>query len=320
MVSTLLFVGKKKMPFTRNLSRPFIDQLNGLYESDKPKDRWWKTLVDDQNVFIAIRNNAINAYAGGASIGRIEWRTASIHFRVHVEYLIFAERRGNQLYTDLLHTGKPPVPVVVSSTQAYVDNLTRIKKIATMLSGEERQGENRIAAGRSCILDIEAAFNSKEDMIEAESNGRPRSGGRVDLVAINGEQLNFFEAKLLSNGELRAQMPATPIVCEQLCEYSAWLRENQEEVLTAYKKVVEYGQSLKGRFFKRFDNACEPASLNTCPCLLVYKFRTSDRNRVREIKNAVIAGVGDRIPGFDARNIICVGSPANVTVKHLSPK
>ncbi len=56
------------MAFQRTLDQEFIDALNRLH--DQPSS-WWRKLVDSPDVFLAIRNNCINAYSRGMSIGKI---------------------------------------------------------------------------------------------------------------------------------------------------------------------------------------------------------------------------------------------------------
>jgi hypothetical protein len=64
-------------------------------------------------VFIAIRSNAINAYAGGASIARIEWNNR-LQLRVHRKFLVVPKpRSGEDAYVDLLSRGdRTPVEAV----------------------------------------------------------------------------------------------------------------------------------------------------------------------------------------------------------------
>jgi hypothetical protein len=58
------------MPFNRHLEPVFIAELNRLAAETSS---WWDALGHDRGVFISVRSNAINAYAGGASIARIAW-------------------------------------------------------------------------------------------------------------------------------------------------------------------------------------------------------------------------------------------------------
>jgi hypothetical protein len=50
------------MKFTRILKPQFIAALNELY---KDKNSWWRTIVDDKDVFILIRNNQLRAQVSG---------------------------------------------------------------------------------------------------------------------------------------------------------------------------------------------------------------------------------------------------------------
>jgi hypothetical protein len=56
------------MAFTRQLEAAVVDELNKLYDDRRS---WWSALVHDEDVFLAVRNNSVNAYAGGGSIARI---------------------------------------------------------------------------------------------------------------------------------------------------------------------------------------------------------------------------------------------------------
>jgi hypothetical protein len=72
------------MAFQLNLDQEFIDALNQLH--DQPGS-WWRRLVDSKDVFLAIRNNAINAYSCGMSIGKIVREGKAVRLLVHEEYL-----------------------------------------------------------------------------------------------------------------------------------------------------------------------------------------------------------------------------------------
>ncbi len=54
----------KTQVFRHGLNEPFIDTLNREYE----KSGWWKRIVDDEHLFIGIRNHCLNVYFNGGSI------------------------------------------------------------------------------------------------------------------------------------------------------------------------------------------------------------------------------------------------------------
>src|SRR5437899_556192 len=84
------------MAFQRTLDHEFIEALNHLH--DQPAS-WCRKLVDSTDVFFAIRNNCINAYSCGMSIGKIVRERGTIRLLVHEEYLTLTTREP---YIDLL--------------------------------------------------------------------------------------------------------------------------------------------------------------------------------------------------------------------------
>ena len=48
--------------FNRGLDSEFVNHLNGLY--DEP-DGWWRGFVDDEELFLAIRENYVDIYYRG---------------------------------------------------------------------------------------------------------------------------------------------------------------------------------------------------------------------------------------------------------------
>src|SRR5688572_23847210 len=113
------------MTFKRHLDAGFIDQLNLLY---KDPTSWWSTLVNDRDVFIAIRNNWINAYCGGASLARIGW-SGALQFRVHRAYLVLPPRGQGDSYIDLLHDGNKLAANLIDSEAKFVSGFEYIKKV-----------------------------------------------------------------------------------------------------------------------------------------------------------------------------------------------
>src|SRR4051812_31348621 len=110
------------MAFTRKLDPAFLEELNRLAED---RESWWNALLQDGDVFIALRNNAVNAYAGGASIARIAWSSGRLQLRVNRKFLAFPKPTvGNDQYTDLLASVRPIVEAVaVSDPAQYVEHL-----------------------------------------------------------------------------------------------------------------------------------------------------------------------------------------------------
>ena len=124
------------MPFLRHLDPHFVSELNHLHEDETS---WWHTLVTDPEVFLAVRNDAINAYVNGGSIGRIRWDGNAIHLFVNHAYLVFPARIATR-YCDLLAPVNPPNAIVISHLHKLVAHLTAIKKVVQTYFGEEEAG------------------------------------------------------------------------------------------------------------------------------------------------------------------------------------
>jgi hypothetical protein len=299
-----------RMAFTRQLEAAVIDELNTLYDD---RESWWSTLVQDADVFVAVRNNTVNAYAGGASIARIAWNSGRLQLRVNRKFLVFPKpTSSNDQYADLLAPVRPVVEAVtVSDAAQYVNHLAAIKAAARRLTGDERAGATRIATSCGCVVDVEAAFDSQVDTdTDDDTVG---SAGRVDVVAVNNQNaLTFTEAKLFENAELRSR--TAPVVCAQLIQYHDWAREHQREILEAYSSVL----GVRARLRLRRPPPSRVTEVDVIPRLLIFGFDSAHRKALSEIKKNILSGLDNRIPGFTAGHIRTVGSASNVDSHHLA--
>jgi hypothetical protein len=296
--------------FRRNLSDEFICELGELYEE---KTSWWYSLVNDPQVFVAIRNDAINAYAGGASIARITWNSGRLRLEVHLKFLVLPNMTTiKSPYINLLETRQDPIQAtVVDNPYRYVDNLQEIKAAAERLTGEERIGEINIAGRCKCVLDVETTFSGSD--VSDDDPGR--LGGRIDIVALNGKGcLILTEAKLYSNSEIKSKPTHIPDVCDQLVEYHEWARSNRKEIIAAYVDVQKFRKRLNLR-------SCEddviPRDLDLRPRLLVFGFDRAHQAALTDVKERIVKGLQGRIPDFDKRYIQTVGRTSSVREHHL---
>jgi hypothetical protein len=300
--------------FTRHLDPEFIDALNRLRDD---RNSWWRKLVDDRDVFIAIRNNWINAYCSGASLARIGWN-GTLQFRAHRAYLVFPAKADADPYVDLLRKGNRLSVTAVDNETKFVSEFHHIKKGARRLQGLERTGENAIAVACPTVLDIEAAFNS--DIETASQDGDGVGSGRVDLVAANGNgQLTLVEAKLYKNAEIRSK-GTPPIVCAQLRQYYDWATSERSVIVEAYRTVHEYRRMLRLRPWADLANDARspdvaPCDLDPIPRLLIYEFDRAQQKQFDQLRTGIIDG--STIPGFTGKHIRTLGSPRSVRDTHL---
>jgi hypothetical protein len=115
--------------------------------------------------------------------------------------------------------------------------------------GSERRNVGDLAGRILNVIDIEATAGP------SESEGRlampdDRTRDAIDLVAVAPDgEIWCFEAKLLSNKELRASGNSTPAVVEQIRRYSRMLGNRREAMLKAYQNVAKIYDSLDGQAF-----------------------------------------------------------------------
>jgi hypothetical protein len=312
------------MPFTRRLVREFTDALNELYL----QGTWWRKLADAdaKDVFLAVRNDRLNAYAGGGSIAKVSWEGGKVHLEVHEEYLTLPSPGSS--YVDLCGNAPTRSRPVIGSVDDFADSLLGIQRRAALFSGEERKGENTVASRVPIVIDMEAAFNdvSQDDNPELLGEAKTKSG-RIDLVVVTPEcKLVFVEAKLYSNSEIRST--TFPLVCEQLSDYHSWLKSNSTEILSAYRQLLMCYQVLHGSFFSKRRNAQPLAavladlgklSVDLIPRLLIFGFdEKQKKGLLAELGPRIQEGVRTRIEGFVAAHVRAVGNASNVRDYHLA--
>ncbi len=294
------------MAFARRLSRAFVTALNECYET---KGSWWRKCTDDPDAFIAIRGNYLNVYVNGGSLLRVGHSPRKgLVCSIHEEYVILRSRRP---YIELTSEGAPQVELVRGTAELatyYAD----IKRRVARFSHAERAGENTIAARMPQVLDMEAAFSWDK------GDGGQGRVGRVDLVALGPSgRLVLIEAKLLASPELRDGH--CPSVVTQIRTFTDWLRDEREQVLAAYRHVLNlYGQ-LRGRFFQKRAEALSGTSVldvHDRPRLLIFGF---NQRQKRDELQPLLAGLcrGPERGRPNTNDIVAVGDPRNLTTRTL---
>ena len=293
------------MPFTRHLDAALVSALDSLHAK---KDSWWRKLLDDDEVFIAIRPKAINAYARGASIAKIEWKKR-LCLSLHRKFLVVPKTTKGDEYVDLLdskHTAS--APLIVDNVVDYAKYLNFIKAAAGRLREDEVEAENEIAVACESVLDIEAVFNSGS---EIDLGDERTAGRRFDIVALRKDgTLTLIELKLYKNGDVRSS--EIPAVCAQLADYYALAKANEAEIIAEYAKVEAFRKDLHLTSTVRPVNRLDPI-----PRLLLVGFDKAQRKNVLDLKKNIKMQLQEHIPGFDEGHIRAVGNASNVRSEHL---
>ena len=218
--------------FNRGLDDAFVEALNQEYD----KGGWWRRFVCDQDVFLAIRENRVDAYYRGCLLISLSWRRSTCDFvgKIHYKYLLHPDLHNK--YITVKEDGK--VALSDDTTSWFLNDLSDIgnlKKAVKRYAGDEKRGVHDVVKANANILDVEIAFGGR---------------ARLDFAALQnsgeGARIVFFEAKHFDNTELRAQGNDEPKVVKQIEAYSLELVRNGDAILSAYRRVCSNLLSLDG--------------------------------------------------------------------------
>ena len=216
--------------FNRGLDEAFVEALNEQYE--KKEAGWWSQFVDDTELFLAIRDNAVHVYYQGCRLIEVAWN-GEIVANTHYKYLLRPKVKPK--YVDVVD-GEPRI----GNASAYLAkklNVGELKKTARRYVGEEKKGVHEILRKNPHVLDVEIA-------IKGESS-------RIDFAALQQGEADqthvvFYEAKHFDNPELRRR--GKPKVVEQIDKYRDLLDHDQyrKNIAESYRRVAENLCALKG--------------------------------------------------------------------------
>ena len=267
--------------FNRGLQLEFVEALNELY--DRPVS-WWRRLVDDRDLFLAVRGNYVNVYYLGCSLLRLKSQAKGVVGEVHYKYLLRPTLATSEYIR--IRDGRPESlpPVEHMFTGSLVD-LDALKTAARPYAGLEKAGVHDVVLSNWNVVDVEIAFAT------GESDKSETSVPRVDFAVLQQRnrhfELVFFEAKDFTNTELRAAGCADPKVVGQIDGYAALLRDRHDEIVDSYRAVCDNLLNLRGlpeRHPKRHEmlrsivSGSTPLMVNVEPRLVVFGFDADQRD------------------------------------------
>lgn len=212
--------------FNRGISPKFVNEL----AEEAKKDSWWADVLNDPELFVAVREEYLNVYWRGHSLFRVDRGASGLRATTHPKFLLdpelsdqvpLVEAKFDVKDGGFLHDYERPV------------TLNKMKRAADLFSEPEKTGCHEIILANPQVIDCEIAF---------PGNGGPDAGApRVDLLSLEPDgALVFWEAKHFTNGDLRALGDVVP-VCEQIEGYRQYLSasKHRDKVEASYKLVVE---------------------------------------------------------------------------------
>ncbi len=214
---------------------------------------------EDQNVFLAIRNNQVDLYHKGGRLFCFD----SNGFKTHLKYASVISAKGKDYLTESELAG-------YKLASDFKTNYSRIKENCSNYSGIEASGvsdlyhrHSYLSDSNVVVLDIEVSFESF-----SESNKQDR----IDILLYKKDiqTLQFVEAKHYSNSEIWSK--TTPEVISQIKRYESQIAKRKTDILSEYSEYV--------RTLNRIFNITlsEPTDIEDKVTLLIFGFDNDQKN------------------------------------------
>ena len=297
--------------FRRGIERGFVEALNALY--DQPES-WWRKLVDDKELFLAIREDSVNVYHRGCSLLRLRPQAEGVGVvgKIHYKYLLRPHLTASE-YVEVVE-GTVSLPKVEEAFTKSISETEALKKASEPYAGPEQAGVHDVVLANWNIVDVEIAFPT--DSADESKSSAPR----VDFAALReGDrdiELVFFEAKHFTNSELRKRGDDAPDVIGQIEKYSDLLREQHDQIADTYLRVCCNLLNLRGfderhpqrhELLKSIVNGSKPLKVNTEPRLVVFGFDADQRAGKKWKRHR------DKLKNRLGKRVLCRGSPKGFT-------
>lgn len=290
--------------YSKKLKPELIKGLNDLYEQ---KGSWWQTVVDDDQVFILVRDNQLRVLAHGGLLLMIAIdNNGSIVCKTHEEYLNL--RSDADPYVAISEKSTEP-PKRVEGLENFVKHYNKIKHRIKRFIGNERQ------YCHSMSLNIKEIIEKEVGLVLDKNVGDFRKKAQfIDLQAVSdNSKMVFVEVKLFGNQEIRSMK--TPPVVKQLQKYESIIKSHNREIIKAYAEQCVTYSLLKGEFFKK--KLPDPTRINIYPTvrLIITDFdRAQLKSLMPHIRKSIEKGMGWK---ENAPDLITVGKPNFINVGHI---
>lgn len=138
--------------FNRGLDSAFVAAFNKEYDNGG----WLRGLLDDREIFLAIREDYVNLYYRGCSLLRLERLDGAMVGRVHYKYLL--RPYSDDPYVTVLD-GQPDFRGGANNLfLCGFDDIGALKRAVEPYVGTEKAGVRNIVCDNPNILDVEIAF------------------------------------------------------------------------------------------------------------------------------------------------------------------
>lgn len=267
------------MAYQQGLNENFVQALNDLH--GRPEGHWWRKMLHDPDLFVAIRNNYLNVYYRGCSLAKVSMEAGEVIVQTHYKYLLkprfkpeYVTARGGRFD---FHSSFPNG--ITDVLNADLGSLGDLKLSAKPYAGEEKKFVAGVIATHDNIIDVEVAL-SHEDPENGEISAK-----RLDLAVFDAKSsvpsVRFYEAKLFANKEIRSRGEAK--VVGQMKRYEGLLEKYSDDLRKGLKQSCENILDLAGVPANRKELArqalkvIDALKIDTRPYLIVGVFDDAQR-------------------------------------------
>ena len=223
--------------FNRSIDDSLVEKLNSEYK----RGGWWRAIASDRDLCVAIRNGYVSVYWKGNSLLKLGLSDDVLIGRTHYKFLLRGD--AEQRYVEV-RDGVVKLDSASELFQTDLSDIAALKRAAAAYVGEEKAGVHQIVRSNSNVFDVEIAFG-----LEGDSEMAP-SAQRIDFAALrpegDGAVVVFYEAKLFSNGEIRASGDRLPSVVKQIEGYRRLILKHASDVEQSYRRVFGNLVALDG--------------------------------------------------------------------------
>ncbi|EMG51250.1 hypothetical protein WYI_23365 [Ochrobactrum sp. CDB2] len=287
---------------------------------------WFKDALQDKDVFFALRDNRVDAYAKGALVHRIEFKNGKAIPLTHVKYLIKEPQKSRE-YVSLEDDAFRYAPN--ESMQTKYDPGQTLKYIKTAAlnyspTSSESYGVSSIIANNPSVIDIEFSLKQSIDktvtppvLSEAEQSetGQKSKHDRIDVVQLEKSkhfyQLVFWEAKLYANTDLFNNK-----IIDQIDRYSAQIKQHKQKIIDGYRVVCQFQHDINSM---RSQDSCNDAlqaiangsvelKVDPKPRLAIFTYDAKQKERLKERVKTLSEQFGEN-------RIVMNGKPSKLILK-----
>ncbi|WP_445218786.1 hypothetical protein ACKWRH_45045 [Bradyrhizobium sp. Pa8] len=208
------------------------DDFRRALETLAQQDGWWKDVLADPTLIIGIRDEYLNVYWQGQSIFKVSFKGGKVTASTHEKYLLNPDLKDQVSLVEGKFAFGEAEPRMLTREYKRGETLGRLKRAASLYSGQEKEGVHEIATANDSVVDVEIAINAS-DIPDIKRN-LPRMDLANFETTANGVDLVFWEAKTFSNPELE-----NGDIVGQIADYQKVIDLHKTEIEDSYRCVAK---------------------------------------------------------------------------------